>query len=83
MPKLNKTSHSISNWRRQREINKFYKSMDDIAEFARSRPHVNYRHFFKPSEPLGGFMGSLEFSNSTTWHYQEVGRSDAKNALDS
>ena len=57
--------------------------MNDVAEFARSRPHVNYRHFFKPSEYLGGAKAELDFRNETTWHFQEVGRKDAKAALES
>jgi len=68
---------------RRRAIHKYYKTMNDIAEFARSRPNVNYRHFFKPSEELGGTKDELDFRNSTTWRFQEIGRADAKAALDS
>ena len=56
--------------------------MNDVAEFARSRPNVNYRHFFKPSEELGGVKDELDFRNETTWRFQEIGRKDAKAALD-
>ena len=56
--------------------------MNDVAEFARSRPNVNYRHFFKPSESLGGLHSELDFRNETTWRFQEIGRADAKAALD-
>ena len=57
--------------------------MNDVVEFAKSRPNVNYRHFFKPSEYLGGVRQEMDFRNETTWHFQEVGRADAKAALDS
>lgn len=56
--------------------------MNDIAEFARSRPNVNYRHFFEPSESLGGVKDELDFRNSTTWRFQEIGRKDAKTKLE-
>jgi len=56
--------------------------MNDIAEFSKSRPNVNYRHFFKPSESLGGSKAELDFRNETTWFFQEVGRKDAQAALD-
>jgi predicted acylesterase/phospholipase RssA len=83
MAKLNETGHTFSNWRRQHSIQKYYKTMNDIAEFAKSRPNVNYRYFFKPSVELGNWKTELSFGNSTTWHYQEIGRQDAKDALDS
>ena len=60
---------TISNFERKRAIRKYYKTMNDVAEFARSRPNVNYRHFFKPSESLGGTKAELDFRNSTTWHF--------------
>jgi len=49
LPTLNSTGHSFSNFWRKHQIRKQYKVMDDIVEFARSRPNVNYRHFFSPS----------------------------------
>ena len=57
--------------------------MNDVAEFARSRPNVNYRHFFKPSEELGGWRQAFDVRNETTWRFQEIGRADAKAALES
>jgi predicted patatin/cPLA2 family phospholipase len=83
MAKLNETGNTFSNWRRQHSIRKYYKIMNDVVEFARSRPYVNYRHFFKPSVELGNWKTAFSFDNSTTWHYQEVGRQDAKDALES
>jgi len=83
MKELEKTGKTYDNMFRRRAIHKYYKTMNDVAEFARSRPNVNYRHFFKPSEELGGTKDELDFRNSTTWRFQEIGRADAKAALDS
>lgn len=69
MKELEKTGKSYDNFGRQRAIRKYYKTMNDVAEFAKSRPNVNYRHFFKPSEELGGSMAELDFRNSTTWRF--------------
>lgn len=55
--------------------------MNDVSEFARSQPNVNYRHFFKPSQSLGGAVAELDFRNQTTWKFQEIGRQDAYDAL--
>ena len=41
-----KSGKTYDNFSRQRAIRKYYKTMNDVAEFARSRPLVNYRHFF-------------------------------------
>lgn len=55
MEEIEETGHSYENFSRKRTIRKYYKTMNDVAEFAKSRPNVNYRHFFKPSEYLGGW----------------------------
>ena len=69
MEQIEDTGKSYNNFSRKRAIHKYYKTMNDVAEFARSRPNVNYRHFFKPSESLGGATAELDFRNSTTWHF--------------
>ena len=68
---------SYDAYSRARQIRKYYKTMNDVAEFARSRPNVNYRHFFKPSQELGGTKAELDFRNETTWQFQVIGRADA------
>ena len=69
MEQIEETGKSYENFLRQRSIRKYYKTMNDVVEFAKSRPNVNYRHFFKPSEYLGGAKQELDFRNSTTWHF--------------
>ena len=69
METLEETGKSWENYARKRQIRKYYKTMNDIIEFSRSRPNVNYRHFFKPSEELGGAKDEMDFRNSTTWRF--------------
>lgn len=69
LEKRDKTGNTISNYSRKRSINSYYKVMNDISEFARARPNVNYRHFFRPREPLGTWRDELDFRNETTWKF--------------
>lgn len=71
------------NYSRKRQIQKYQKSMNDVVEFAKARPNVNYRHFFKPSKSLGPAFSEADFRNSTTYHFQLIGREDAKTVIDS
>ena len=82
LEEIEEAGKTYNNFSRKRQIRKYYKTMNDIAEFARSRPNVNYRHFFEPSESLGGVKDELDFRNSTTWRFQEIGRKDAKTKLE-
>jgi len=63
MEQLKETSKTYDNFGRYRQIRNYYKTMNDVIESARSRPNVNYRHFFKPSEELGGIRAELDFRN--------------------
>ena len=63
---------------RAREISSYHKKNNDLDEFARGFPDVDYRYVFWESNGIG----NLDFNNSTTWPLQEMGRSDAKAALE-
>jgi hypothetical protein len=69
MTSINETGHTLGNFGRKREISKFYKVINDIAEQVRAKPDVNFRHFFIPSEPLGTSLSELDFRNETTWGF--------------
>jgi len=56
--------------------------MNDVIEFAKARPHVKFRHFFKPSHTLDWSLREIKFNNKTTWKYQEQGRNDANEAVE-
>lgn len=51
---------------RFREISSYYDTMNDVLEFQRMRPNVNYRYLIMPSEEIDD-AGGLDFSNSTTF----------------
>jgi hypothetical protein len=43
--------------------------MNDVIEFAKARPHVKFRHFFKPSHTLDWSLREIKFNNKTNWKY--------------
>jgi predicted acylesterase/phospholipase RssA len=55
MTQLDETGTTMDNMHRVRSIHSYYGTMNDVAEQVRSRPNINYRHFFKPSQYLGGW----------------------------
>ena len=69
MEQLEDVGKTYDAFSRKRQIRKYYKTMNDVVEFARSRPNVNYRHFFKPSQSMGGSKAELSFKNETTWAF--------------
>ena len=46
---LNETTNTISNFLRYMDIRKYYKGMDDILEYQKTEPNVNFRYLFIPS----------------------------------
>lgn len=61
------TGTTLNNLQRQRQIRKYYSTMNDVSEFIRARPNVNYRHFFMPSVDMSTLGSELDFRNQTTW----------------
>lgn len=57
----NKTSSTIGNFLRYRDIKSFNSGLEDITRFARAYPTVNFRYFFMPSEPLTSGLDELKF----------------------
>jgi len=83
IPLWNETGCSATNFWRKHQIQRYYGKMNDVIEFAKARPHVNYRHFFQPAESLGHAWDEMKFDNATTWTFQQTGRDDAKQAINS
>lgn len=69
LKKWKSSGKPLTNFWRSHQIKKFYHVMNDVVEFAKSRPKVNYRHFFKPDKKFGGWWSELKFDNSTTWDF--------------
>lgn len=59
-----------------------HKKTNDILEFKRAFPDVNFRYYFEPEEgSLTSGKDELKFDNSTTYPMQETGRRDALKML--
>lgn len=57
-------NQTIHNFMRYRNIKQYYKSMNDIVEFLRAFPSIDFRFFFSPSEKYAGWV--LDFSPKST-----------------
>jgi len=56
--------------------------LDDINEFRRAYPKVNFRHYVAPSKDIGSGLAILNFDNATnTWPIQQQGRADGAAAV--
>lgn len=47
---------TLDNILRMRNIKSYYKSMDDIFEFKKAFPEIDFRYYFNPSENFTGYM---------------------------
>ena len=65
MNKTTKVGHTIDNYMRYRDVSSYFASLRDVNEFKLSRPKVNYRYFFMPTEPLTSGFDEMIFENST------------------
>ena len=72
-----KVEHTLSNYMRFRDIKSYFGSMRDVNEFKLSRPNVNYRYLFMPTEPLTSGLEEMIFDNSTMFPMMQVGERDA------
>lgn len=75
------TGNAIENFLRYREISGYYDSMNDVVEFKKLKPNVNYRYLFIPSKPLAAGLESLIFDNSTMFPMAQVGMEDAERVI--
>lgn len=65
------------------QTHRMHKKTNDILEFRRAFPDVNFRYYFEPEEgSLTSGKDELKFDNSTTYPMQEIGRRDAQKMLD-
>mmetsp|Transcript_13623 Transcript_13623/g.21323 ORF Transcript_13623/g.21323 Transcript_13623/m.21323 type:complete len:236 (+) Transcript_13623:251-958(+) len=68
---------ALTNWKRAREIKKFWNGMNQILAYLFYFPDVNFRYLGIPTSDIGGNIGRIDFSKNTTWPIQELGRHDA------
>jgi hypothetical protein len=75
------TTNAISNFLRYYSIKHAYGSLNDILEFKRARPKVNYRYIVIPSETLASGLNEMKFDNATLFPMVEIGKKDAQNVI--
>ena len=56
------TGNSISNFIRYMDIHNYYSHMNNIVEFKRSRPNIQYRYLIVPSGPVTSGFDELQFT---------------------
>lgn len=74
---LNETSDTVGNYLRYRQIRNYYKNLNDIVEFQKTMPNVNYRFLIVPSKSLGSIKTEISFNNATTAPMMKQGQEDA------
>ena len=77
---VEKTKDARNNYFRAREVHGYYVNYNSLQGQMAAHPDVNYRYLFQQQEKLEG-LHEMDFTNSTTWEYQEYGRRDALEAL--
>lgn len=79
--KYSSSANTVDNYIRYKTIKDYYSSMDDILEFMRAFPDVNFRYYVQPSSPLPT-LKMLDANNATsTFPMQMQGRLDGENTL--
>jgi predicted patatin/cPLA2 family phospholipase len=77
----NNTGNAMNNYLRYYSIQQYYKGFNDILEFKRSRPNVQYRYLIMPSAPTAEGLDMLNFNPSNTLPMFDLGSKDAAAAL--
>lgn len=69
LKQLNETSHNaLENYMRAFQTHRMHKKTNDILEFKRAFPDVNFRYYFEPEEgTLTSGKDELKFDNATTY----------------
>lgn len=81
--KYKKDGNTIHNFLRYKDIKDYYSGMDDILEFQRAFPDVNYRYYVAPSKPLPTLKMLDVMNKTSTYPMQMQGRLDGENAIKS
>jgi len=55
--------------------------MNDILEFKKTRPNIQYRHLIIPTGPVANGLNMINFNPSNTKPMIELGKKDAASAI--
>lgn len=75
------TGNAISNFLRYYNIESYYGGMNDILEFKKTRPNVQYRYLMIPTGKVASGLDMINFNPSNTQPMIELGKKDAANAI--
>ncbi|CDW71375.1 patatin-like phospholipase family protein [Stylonychia lemnae] len=75
------TGNALNNFLRYYTIQSYYSGMNDILEFKKTRPNVQYRYLTLPTGPVANGLNMINFNPSNTVPMIELGKKDAANAI--
>ena len=79
LPEWDDKDSTMNNYMRFKDIKQYNDNMDDIFEFKKAYPSVNFRHLVIPSQDMPSGMAILDVDNATsTWPMQQLGRKDGE-----
>ena len=79
LPEWRDPHNGLDNFLRKYQFQQYYNKMNDVYEFSRAFPKVNFRYFITPSEPYTTYM--LDFRSQSTQKSMDIGRKDGANAV--
>ena len=77
-----KTSNSLGNYLRYRDIKNFNKQAADVMEFSEAYPNITYRYFFMSSKPLTSGTDEINFAPEIIQPMIQMGKDDAKTVVE-
>ena len=75
------TGNALNNFLRYYTIQSYYNGMNDIFEFKKTRPNIQYRYLMIPTGPVANGLNMINFNPSNTKPMLELGKKDAANAI--
>ena len=80
IPTATATGNTIDNYMQARRVSSYNNGGNSITEVKRGHPKVHFRHLFEEKNGAGGIY-EIKFEPSITWRLQQMGRDDAKAAV--
>ena len=76
-----RTSNSLSNYLRYRDIKNFNKQAADVVEFSEAYPNITYRYFFMSSGHLTSGIDEINFAPEIIQPMIQMGKDDAETVI--
>jgi len=75
------TGNALNNFLRYYSIQSYYNGMNDILEFKKTRPNIQYRYMIIPTGALANGLDLINFNPTTIKPMIELGKKDAATAM--